>query len=108
MRDDRTQLDMHTCIHYATQSRKRVFIERRSTIRRRELFRRLRVTRLLEIDNGADRFLLSARGRRHLVLPLQFHPPACHPFYIGPRSSLDNRGDRSDFNVRSLAKEISR
>lgn len=46
--------------------RKRVFIERRrSTIRRRELFRRLRVTRLLEIDDGADRFLTArARYRR--------------------------------------------
>lgn len=80
MRDDRTQLDMHTCIHYATQSRKRVFIERRSTIRRRELFRRLRVTRLLEIDNGADRFLLSARGRRHLVLPSNSIPRLVIPF----------------------------
>lgn len=61
MRDDHTQLGMHTCVPYATQSRKRVFIERRSTIRWKELFRRLRVTRLLEIDNGADRFLLSTR-----------------------------------------------
>ena len=60
MRDDHTVGCAHTCIHYAIQSRKRVFIERRSTIRRRELFRRLRVTRLLEIDNGANRFLLSA------------------------------------------------
>lgn len=37
--------------HY-TPARKSVFIERRSTIRRRELFRRLRVTGLLEIDDA--------------------------------------------------------
>jgi len=77
MRDDRTV----GCAHLYTlcQSRKRVFIERRSTIRRREFFRRLRVTRLLEIDDDAM-FLLNV-GVVIFRLPFPIPSPGPLPLF---------------------------
>jgi len=56
-----------------SRSRKRVFIERRyASIRRRELFRRLRVTGLLEIDDDAGP--ASPRARAQSPHPGDFIP----------------------------------
>jgi hypothetical protein len=74
---------------FLSRSRKRVFIERRyASIRRRELFRRLRVTRLLEIDDDAG----AISPRSSVISPGGFHPPATrHPRADG-QSRVRTRG----------------